>query len=166
VTFAISGACARLYHCLEVCPFPKARGLALVDQVSYTSWFLDAFNYAIVTEMNVVNLSIGGPYYLDAPFVEKVWELTANNVIMVSSVVGRNRIHTPMLMWTTLREHREHREHREQREHREHREREMRLGSLPGRAVCGEGVGAYGQHRHHVSEPSMDTADPSGEHRR
>jgi membrane-bound transcription factor site-1 protease len=42
------------------------------DQVSYTSWFLDAFNYAIVTEMNVVNLSIGGPDYLDAPFVEKV----------------------------------------------------------------------------------------------
>lgn len=41
-------------------------------QVSYTSWFLDAFNYAIVTEMNVVNLSIGGPDYLDLPFVEKV----------------------------------------------------------------------------------------------
>ena len=42
-------------------------------QVSYTSWFLDAFNYAIGTEMNVVNLSIGGPDYLDLPFVEKVW---------------------------------------------------------------------------------------------
>lgn len=41
-------------------------------QVSYTSWFLDAFNYAIGTEMNVVNLSIGGPDYLDLPFVEKV----------------------------------------------------------------------------------------------
>lgn len=41
-------------------------------QVSYTSWFLDAFNYAIATGMNVVNLSIGGPDYLDQPFVEKV----------------------------------------------------------------------------------------------
>ena len=41
-------------------------------QVSYTSWFLDAFNYAMATEMNVVNLSIGGPDYLDRPFVEKV----------------------------------------------------------------------------------------------
>lgn len=40
-------------------------------QVSFTSWFLDAFNYAIATEMNVVNLSIGGPDYLDQPFVEK-----------------------------------------------------------------------------------------------
>ena len=41
-------------------------------QVSYTSWFLDAFNYAIASGMNVVNLSIGGPDYLDQPFVDKV----------------------------------------------------------------------------------------------
>lgn len=41
-------------------------------QISYTSWFLDAFNYAIVTGMDVLNLSIGGPDYLDLPFVEKV----------------------------------------------------------------------------------------------
>ena len=43
--------------------------------MSYTSWFLDAFNYAMATEMNVVNLSIGGPDYLDRPFVEKVGKL-------------------------------------------------------------------------------------------
>ncbi|XP_027072249.1 subtilisin-like protease SBT6.1 [Coffea arabica] len=55
-------------------------------QVSYTSWFLDAFNYAIATNMDVLNLSIGGPDYLDLPFVEKVWELTANNIIMVSAI--------------------------------------------------------------------------------
>ena len=48
----------------------------LKSQVSYTSWFLDAFNYAIATEMNIVNLSIGGPDYLDLPFVEKVREHT------------------------------------------------------------------------------------------
>lgn len=36
--------------------------------------------------MDVLNLSIGGPDYLDLPFVEKVWELTANNVIMVSAI--------------------------------------------------------------------------------
>ena len=46
--------------------------LLLPVQVSYTSWFLDAFNYAMATGMNVVNLSIGGPDYLDQPFVEKV----------------------------------------------------------------------------------------------
>ncbi|GAB2219758.1 hypothetical protein Drorol1_Dr00007395 [Drosera rotundifolia] len=55
-------------------------------QVSYTSWFLDAFNYAIAINLDVLNLSIGGPDHLDLPFVEKVWELTANNIIMVSAI--------------------------------------------------------------------------------
>ena len=32
----------------------------------------------------MLNLSIGGPDFKDLPFVEKVWELTANNVIMIS----------------------------------------------------------------------------------
>ena len=55
-------------------------------QVSYTSWFLDAFNYAVATGMHVVNLSIGGPDYLDQPFVEKVWEITSNGIFMVSAI--------------------------------------------------------------------------------
>jgi hypothetical protein len=49
-------------------------------QISYTSWFLDAFNYAIAIGMDVLNLSIGGPDYLDLPFVEKV-----HRVILLSS---------------------------------------------------------------------------------
>lgn len=40
--------------------------------MSYTSWFLDAFNYAILKKVNVLNLSIGGPDFMDQPFVEKV----------------------------------------------------------------------------------------------
>jgi len=40
--------------------------------VSYTSWFLDAFNYAIMKKINVLNLSIGGPDFMDHPFVDKV----------------------------------------------------------------------------------------------
>ncbi|XP_050396545.1 membrane-bound transcription factor site-1 protease [Patella vulgata] len=56
------------------------------NQVSYTSWFLDAFNYAILKKINILNLSIGGPDFMDHPFVDKVWELTANNVIMVSAI--------------------------------------------------------------------------------
>ena len=52
-------------------------------QVSYTSWFLDAFNYAIATEMNVINLSIGGPDYLDQPFVEKV--CAGRQILMIFS---------------------------------------------------------------------------------
>lgn len=56
------------------------------NQVSYTSWFLDAFNYAIMKKVNVLNLSIGGPDFMDRPFVDKVWELTANNIIMISAI--------------------------------------------------------------------------------
>ena len=55
-------------------------------QVSYTSWFLDAFNYAIQRKVDILNLSIGGPDFMDKPFVEKVWELSANNIIMVSAI--------------------------------------------------------------------------------
>ncbi|CAI0390009.1 unnamed protein product [Linum tenue] len=36
--------------------------------------------------MDVLNLSIGGPDFLDLPFVEKIWEITANNIIMVSAI--------------------------------------------------------------------------------
>jgi hypothetical protein len=54
--------------------------------VSYTSWFLDAFNYAIHTKVNILNLSIGGPDFMDLPFIEKVWEMSANNVIIVSAI--------------------------------------------------------------------------------
>ena len=42
------------------------------NQVSYTSWFLDAFNYAIMKKIHVLNLSIGGPDFMDHPFVDKV----------------------------------------------------------------------------------------------
>ena len=55
-------------------------------QLSYTSWFLDAFNYAIATRVHVLNLSIGGPDYLDQPFVDKVNEITANGIVMVSAI--------------------------------------------------------------------------------
>lgn len=44
----------------------------LYSKVSYTSWFLDAFNYAILKKVDVLNLSIGGPDFMDKPFVDKV----------------------------------------------------------------------------------------------
>ncbi|KAI8470645.1 MAG: hypothetical protein J3K34DRAFT_509177 [Monoraphidium minutum] len=56
------------------------------DQVSYTSWFLDAFNYAMEGGVHVINLSIGGPDYLDAPFVDKAKEVTASGILMVSAI--------------------------------------------------------------------------------
>ena len=33
--------------------------------MSFTSWFLDAFNYAMHKGIHVINLSIGGPDFLD-----------------------------------------------------------------------------------------------------
>jgi len=56
------------------------------SQVSYTSWFLDAFNYAIQKKIDVLNLSIGGPDFMDIPFIEKVWQITSNNIVMVSGI--------------------------------------------------------------------------------
>ncbi|KER21077.1 hypothetical protein T265_10520 [Opisthorchis viverrini] len=56
------------------------------QQVSYTSWFLDAFNYAISRKLHVINLSIGGPDFLDRPFVDKVWELSSNGILLVSAI--------------------------------------------------------------------------------
>ena len=49
----------------------------------------DGFVKVIVSptqKINVLNLSIGGPDFMDHPFVDKVWELTANRVIMVSAI--------------------------------------------------------------------------------
>lgn len=62
--------------CFFICFQPMRKNAVSGVQVSYTSWFLDAFNYAIATKMNVLNLSIGGPDYLDLPFVEKVTYLS------------------------------------------------------------------------------------------
>lgn len=55
-------------------------------QTSYTSWFLDAFNYAMARRLDLINLSIGGPDFQDRPFVEKVWELSASGVLLVSAI--------------------------------------------------------------------------------
>lgn len=55
-------------------------------QLSYTSWFMDAFNFALQRDVDVLNLSVGGPDFLDQPFVDKVNELSANGVIVVSAI--------------------------------------------------------------------------------
>lgn len=55
-------------------------------RLSFTSWFLDAFNHAIFVGIHILNLSIGGPDFNDIPFVEKILELSANNIIVVSAI--------------------------------------------------------------------------------
>lgn len=75
-----------IYFILKYAKTKKSNRCLVTPQVSYTSWFLDAFNYAILKKIDVLNLSIGGPDFMDHPFVDKVWELTANRVIMVSAI--------------------------------------------------------------------------------
>ncbi len=94
----VAGVIASSAECLGFAPeadlfifrvFTNNRGSILFYinfPVSYTSWFLDAFNYAIYKKINILNLSIGGPDFMDRPFVEKVWELSANNIIVVSAI--------------------------------------------------------------------------------
>jgi membrane-bound transcription factor site-1 protease len=84
----VSGVIASSKECLGFAPDADLHVYRVFtnNQVSYTSWFLDAFNYAILKKINVINLSIGGPDFLDRPFVDKVLELSANKVIMVSAI--------------------------------------------------------------------------------
>lgn len=55
-------------------------------QESYTSWFLDAFNHAMEMDLDVINFSIGGPDYLDIPFVEKIQEVSSKGIVVVSAI--------------------------------------------------------------------------------
>ena len=84
----VAGVIASSQECLGFAPDAELYVFRVFtkNQVSYTSWFLDAFNYAIMKRVHVLNLSIGGPDFKDNPFVEKVWELTANGVIMISAI--------------------------------------------------------------------------------
>lgn len=84
----VAGVIASSKECLGFAPDAELHIYRVFtnSQVSYTSWFLDAFNYAIMKKIHVLNLSIGGPDFMDQPFVDKVWELTANHIIMVSAI--------------------------------------------------------------------------------
>uniref|UniRef100_T1H0I9 Uncharacterized protein n=1 Tax=Megaselia scalaris TaxID=36166 RepID=T1H0I9_MEGSC len=84
----VAGVIASSKECLGFAPDAELHIFRVFTntQVSYTSWFLDAFNYAILKKINVLNLSIGGPDFMDHPFVDKVLELTANKVVMISAI--------------------------------------------------------------------------------
>lgn len=56
------------------------------DDTTYTSWFLDAFNFVLEHDIDIVNLSTASKDSQDIPFIEKIEELTANGVIVVSAI--------------------------------------------------------------------------------
>ncbi|KAG7275301.1 hypothetical protein CRUP_018275 [Coryphaenoides rupestris] len=65
----VAGVIASMRECQGFAPDSELHIFRVFtnNQVSYTSWFLDAFNYAILKKIDV-------------------WELTANRVIMVSAI--------------------------------------------------------------------------------
>ena len=87
-TFVAGLLAGRHPHCPGIAPGVELYAMRLFTgkQVSYTSWFLDAFNYALHIGVDVLNLSIGGPDFADEPFVDKVNELTAAGIIIVSAI--------------------------------------------------------------------------------
>ena len=82
----VAGVVASNKECLGIAPDVNLFIFKVFDdnQISYTSWFLDAFNYALAKNIDIINLSIGGPDFMDMPFVNKVREITSKNIIMVS----------------------------------------------------------------------------------
>jgi membrane-bound transcription factor site-1 protease len=84
----VAGVIASNKECMGIAPDANLYIFKVFtdNQISYTSWFLDAFNYAISKKIDVLNLSIGGPDFMDQLFVNKVWEITSNNIVMVSGI--------------------------------------------------------------------------------
>lgn len=56
------------------------------DDVTYSSWFIDAFNFVLDNNIDIVNLSTASKDSQDQPFIEKINELTAAGVIIVSAI--------------------------------------------------------------------------------
>ena len=56
------------------------------SQATFTSWFLDSFNYVLFLGIDVLSLSIGGPDHADKPFIDKIHELSSNGIVVISAV--------------------------------------------------------------------------------
>ncbi|KAI3380766.1 hypothetical protein SNEBB_003262 [Seison nebaliae] len=56
------------------------------NQISYTSWFVEAFNFCLQNKIDIINLSIGGMDFMDEPFIQKIREMSSNGMIVVSAV--------------------------------------------------------------------------------
>ena len=56
------------------------------DEMTYSAWFMDAFNFVLDYDIDIVNLSTASKDTQDNPFIEKIEELTAAGVIIVSAI--------------------------------------------------------------------------------
>jgi len=54
-------------------------------QESYTSWFLEAFNYALYLQVDLINFSIGSTDFTEKTFIDKIREIVTNKITIVSA---------------------------------------------------------------------------------
>eukprot|EP00966_Prymnesium_polylepis_P060051 1392917-Prymnesium_polylepis.1 len=87
----MAGVIGSHQDCLGFAPDAALYMLRVFDsrQGSSTAGFLEAFNYALLHEMDLINLSVGGPDYLDLPFVAKVKQVAMAG-ITISSGAGNS----------------------------------------------------------------------------
>ncbi|CAG9319743.1 MBTPS1 [Blepharisma stoltei] len=73
--------------CLGIAPESTLYILKVFEdsEESYTSWFLEAFNYAIQHDIKILSLSTGGIDFSDTPFVVKIKELVENGITIISA---------------------------------------------------------------------------------
>jgi membrane-bound transcription factor site-1 protease len=75
-------------ECLGIAPDAEIYILKLFtdDNITYSSWFIDAFNFVLDNNIDIVNLSTATKDSQDVPFMEKINELTAAGVIIISAI--------------------------------------------------------------------------------
>jgi membrane-bound transcription factor site-1 protease len=86
-TFMASLVVSSYPECPGIAPGAEVYSLKVFSstQESYTSWFLDAFNYAKDNNITILSLSNGGIDFMDEPFVSKISELVALGITVVSA---------------------------------------------------------------------------------
>ena len=67
---------------------------------SYTSWFLDAFNYALFLKVDVINFSIGGPDHFDHPFTGRCCDQSDCSLVVRGSFIAQSLILSTVLLFS------------------------------------------------------------------
>ena len=55
------------------------------SQESYTSWFLEAFNYALFLKVDLINFSIGSTDFTESIFTDKIREIVSSKITIISA---------------------------------------------------------------------------------
>jgi membrane-bound transcription factor site-1 protease len=87
-SFVAGTIASRGRECPGIAPGAAIRAYKVFTdgQLSYTSWFLDAVNDALPDDVDLANLSIGGPDYYDEPFMDKIREASAAGLTIVTAI--------------------------------------------------------------------------------